>query len=175
MLLAEVHHKAIKFRVSQTTLLRKRSVQNDPCNNKIENHDKFLLKSVSNDSGCVPPYWRSIIGNSSSLEICNSPEQLKKIYDITKYYKKILDDYDAPCLDMFTSAVWNEQGNNDSTLCEKCTNIEIVYLDKYYEEIEETKDFGFEDFISGLGGFIGIFLGYSMMQIPLLLGISYIS
>ena len=42
-------------------------------------------------------------------------------------------------------------------------------MDKYYEEITEIKDFGFEDFISGLGGFIGIFLGYSLMQIPELL------
>ena len=43
-------------------------------------------------------------------------------------------------------------------------------MDKYYEEIKEIKEFGFEDFISGMGGFIGIFLGYSMMQIPQLIG-----
>ena len=42
---------------------------------------------------------------------------------------------------------------------------------KYYEEIEYSKDFGSESFISNLGGFIGIFLGYSMMQLPELLGI----
>ena len=40
------------------------------------------------------------------------------------------------------------------------------------KEIEEIKDFGFEDFVSDLGGFIGIFLGFSMLQIPQLLGIS---
>ena len=51
-----------------------------------------------------------------------------------------------------------------------CTYLKIEYLDKYYEEIKEIKEFGFEDFISGMGGFIGIFLGYSMMQIPQLIG-----
>ena len=54
----------------------------------------------------------------------------------------------------------------------------ITVLEKLFEqtnlthdrEIKEIKDFGFEDFISSLGGFIGIFLGYSMFQIPQLLG-----
>ena len=39
-------------------------------------------------------------------------------------------------------------------------------------EIKEIEEFGFEDLISGLGGFIGIFLGYSLMQTPQLLGIA---
>ena len=48
--------------------------------------------------------------------------------------------------------------------------MEIHYADRYYEEITQVEDFGVQDFISNLGGFIGIFLGYSMMQIPELLG-----
>ena len=45
----------------------------------------------------------------------------------------------------------------------------IRMADTYYEEISQVEDFGPQDFISNLGGFIGIFLGYSMMQIPELL------
>ena len=71
---------------------------------------------------------------------------------------------------MFSSAVWNEEGRDDLEICEKCTYLKMVYLDRSYEEITEIKGFGFEDFISGLGGFLGIFLGCSMMQIPQLLG-----
>ena len=157
--------------VSQTTLLRKRSVQNNPCNRNIADHDHFLLESLSNDTGCVPPYWRSITGISSSLRECSSPEQLQKISDLTKDYKKVLTDHETPCLDMFTSAVWSKEEHGDLKICEKCTYLKIVYMDKYYEEISEIKDFSFEDFISGLGGFLGIFLGCSMMQIPYMLGI----
>ena len=43
-------------------------------------------------------------------------------------------------------------------------------LEKYYEEIKQVEDFGFQDFVSNVGGFFGIFVGYSMMQIPELLG-----
>ena len=158
--------------VSQTTLLRKRSVQNNPCNRNIADHDHFLLESLSNDTGCIPPYWRNIIDTSSILRDCSTPKELKAIYELVKDYKKILEDRDTPCLDMFTSVVWSKKVYDDFEICEKCTNLDVVYLDKYYEEIKEVKDFGLEDFISGLGGFIGIFLGYSMMQIPQLLGMS---
>ena len=43
------------------------------------------------------------------------------------------------------------------------------YDETMYEEIEYSKDFGVESFISNVGGFVGIFLGYSMMQFPELL------
>ena len=156
--------------VSQTTLLRKRSIKNDPCNKNIVDHDRFLLESLSNDTGCIPPYWKNIIGILSNQRECSSPEQLKKIHDLTKDYKKVLEDRDTSCLTMFNSVVWSKEEPDDLRICKKCIYLKIVYLDRYYEEIIEIKDFGLDDFISGLGGFIGIFLGYSMMQIPRLFG-----
>ena len=69
--------------------------------------------------------------------------------------------------------VWNERARlaflNDYEYLDDHSFIEIQYADKYYEENIQVQDFGFQDFISNLGGFIGIFLGYSMMQIPQLL------
>ena len=35
-----------------------------------------------------------------------------------------------------------------------------------YEEIRYIKALGFENWLSNVGGFVGIFLGYSMMQFP---------
>ena len=51
--------------------------------------------------------------------------------------------------------------------------IEFVYTEEQYQEIENVKDVSFETFWSGIGGFVGIFLGYSMMQFPEL--IEYLS
>ena len=47
--------------------------------------------------------------------------------------------------------------------------IKISYMEQTYQETKNVKDFTFESFFSSLGGFIGIFLGYSMLQIPELL------
>ena len=49
--------------------------------------------------------------------------------------------------------------------------INFRYPEENYQEIENVRDFGFESFWSAVGGFIGIFMGYSMLQIPELLSI----
>ena len=169
-LLTGTHLEEILLRISQSTLLRKRSVHSDLCNNNIANHDMYLLESVINDTGCVPPYWKNIIDASSNLDKCRSPKQFKKIHRLTNGYNRILENRESPCLDMFNAASRIENRINSVKICRKCAYVKIVYVDKYYEEIKDEKDFGFEDFISNLGGFIGIFLGYSMLQIPQLLG-----
>ena len=69
-------------------------------------------------------------------------EQLQKISDLTKDYKKVLADHEAPCRDMFTSAVWSKEEHGDLKICEKCSYLKIVYMDKYYEEINYEKNFG---------------------------------
>ena len=51
----------------------------------------------------------------------------------------------------------------------KHITIRVSYLESTYQETENVQDFTFEMFFSSLGGFIGIFLGYSMLQIPELL------
>ena len=165
---SDVYNTSLDFKVSQTTLLRKRSVKNDYCNRNIADHDHFLLESIINDTGCVPPYWKNITSTPSGLVECRSPEQFKNANKLFKDYKKIIKGQEAPCLDMFTSVALIK---NYMNICEKCIHLDIAYLEKYYEEILQVKAFSFQDFISSLGGFIGIFLGYSMMQIPQLLGI----
>ena len=42
----------------------------------------------------------------------------------------------------------------------------IKYTEDVYQEIENIKDISFEQFFSAVGGFVGIFLGYSFLQIP---------
>ena len=44
--------------------------------------------------------------------------------------------------------------------------IKFVYSTQLYEEIQYTRAIGFESWLSNVGGFVGIFLGYSMMQFP---------
>ena len=106
----------------------------------------------------------------SSLEECSSPEDMKISYELAKSPSRVLMEHKPPCLDMFNTLRYDSKVKGT---CEKCANIELWYEDRYYAEILQLQDFGFQDFISNLGGFIGIFLGYSMMQIPELFGTYY--
>ena len=44
--------------------------------------------------------------------------------------------------------------------------IELIYGEEKYQEFVNHRQFSLESFGSGVGGLIGIFLGYSFMQIP---------
>ena len=49
----------------------------------------------------------------------------------------------------------------------------IPYATDTFQEIRNVKDFGFETLWSSAGGFVGIFLGYSLLQIPELFEIDW--
>ena len=48
-------------------------------------------------------------------------------------------------------------------------DIKLIYSERKYQEIVNTRDFGMDNFWISVGGFVGLFLGYSLSQIPELL------
>ena len=85
----------------------------------------------------------------------------------------LLSIFDEPCVEMFNSVIWSWISLDESLgkkITAKIQPINFIYLDKYYEEIEYSVAFNKESLISNLGGFIGIFLGYSLLQVPELIG-----
>ena len=50
--------------------------------------------------------------------------------------------------------------------------VKVTYPVSFYQEIKNVKDFTFETFWSTAGGYLGFFLGYSLLQVPELLQIS---
>ena len=48
---------------------------------------------------------------------------------------------------------------------EKIFDFSFVSGETTYKEITNTRDFGFESFWSSVGGFVGIFVGYSIMNL----------
>ena len=84
---------------------------------------------------------------------------------IETYKRAIFDSYKQPCDYMtVTTGVLQKKPDYGFHLV-----LNFVYMDDFYQEIVNVRDFGFESFWSGIGGFVGIFLGYSLLQIPDLL------
>ena len=80
-------------------------------------------------------------------------------------YKTTLKSYISPCTQMEISGKFDREEDNEW----EDPRIKFLYDESDYEEMTNTKGFDFESFVSGVGGFIGIFLGYSILQIPDLL------
>ena len=155
----------LQIKVSQSAVWRKRAVKSRTCLEDIDDYDQYIQEAVSTKIGCVPPFWMNRVNLTLHLEECTSLERFKDLNAAIVDFEDVFDEFQTPCTDMFNSVVWNSL-----PLRKKFRYIEINYVDRYFEEIKQIEDFGVQDFISNLGGFIGIFLGYSMMQIPELLG-----
>ena len=165
--------KILELKLNRDTVLRKRPVATDPCNMGIENYDEYLQEAVSNETQCIPPFWKNRLNVRSNLNECTTQETLRKIHNRTMLNKKMLKDFDKPCVEMFSSVIWSWlplDASLEKKISSKIYPVKFIYLEKYYEEIEYSQAFNPESLISNLGGFIGIFLGYSLMQLPELLG-----
>ena len=156
-------HRLLDLKVSHVTTLRKRPTSNVPCNDTIENDDMVLIGEIIAHCDCIPPYWKHLVPNNQNYIGCHSTEQLQNVSHAIESYRSFFSNYEEPCVDMTAMVIINKDVNQDH---EKNFKIKITYTEDVYLEIENLKEFSFETFFSGVGGLIGIFLGYSILQIP---------
>jgi len=164
---SEMQKEYRQIKVSQSTVWKKRSIKGQRCLNDVDYYDQYIQQAISKNISCLPPFWKNTINLTTIPEECTSLEKLKRFNDLIHTYKSIFHEIQTPCVNMFNSVQWRNMPQKRRS---QDGLMEIIYSDKYYEEILQVEDFGMHDFISNLGGFIGIFLGYSIMQIPELLG-----
>ena len=158
--------KVFKIKIEEVTVLRKRPNSNIPCKNHLNKLDDVnYMETIMKSVGCMPIYWQDIRGLSMRRE-CESPSELKQIYQHIQNYKDILVSYDSPCVEMSVATKLDEKEENKWDE----PQIKVIYTKATYQNIENSESFNDESFLSGVGGFIGIFLGYSILQIPELLG-----
>ena len=108
-----------------------------------------------------------IAPNVEHLDICDTPIKLSKMYDYVNDYKRMMFNKSVPCVEQYATVAWNFVETKKAI---SNTIIKVLYPDIYYQEISYSSDFGLESVISNVGGFVGIFLGYSMMQFPDMIG-----
>ena len=73
-----------------------------------------------------------------------------------------MSSYDPPCIEM-TSVV---KSTRDLEQRDQQFQMIIQYVQSFYQEIENKKAYHFEFYFSSVGGFIGVCVGTSMMEIP---------
>ena len=153
-------------KIGKVTTLRKRPGSNVPCDAELDDDDAKFREQIIKQIDCTPMYWTRREGKHLPEESCKS-DALRIADAFIQQYKTILKSYETPCIEMEISGIF-ERGEDNGI---KDPQLTFLYEDSIYEEIENTKSFDLESFVSGVGGFIGIFLGYSILQIPELLGL----
>ena len=165
--LNDTNPKVLEIKLSENKRLRKRVNSKDPCTKTIQDYDRYFQLQVAEHLGCVPIYFKQAMNNESNIQECHTKSELMEAQFIIDNYDKFLNEIEKPCDEMMVLTI--DSVDNNPNPRPKDIAIKFIYTEKVYEEIQYTKAIGFESWLSNVGGFVGIFLGYSMMQFPELL------
>ena len=155
-------NKVLELKVSHVTTLRKRTNSNIPCNGEIRNDDLQILKEIIDRIDCIPVYWKHLIPAYKNLDGCDTPLKLENANKYIENVEEVMSTYDPPCVEM-TSVV---KLTRDLEQRDEKFEISIQYVQTFYQEIQNKVLYTFEVYFSSLGGFVGICVGTSMMEIP---------
>ena len=133
----------------------------------------MIMREAAKIASCVPPH----LNTSLDYPTCNSAEKMKFFFKpgITNNLvpssvrQKLLE----PCIRL-QSAAFNillEQrqskcGRIVSTDEESSAQVGFIFKNERYREIRYTQKFDIESLIGNVGGYIGLFLGFAIWQLP---------
>ena len=161
---SDENSQKITITVPGITTLRKRSTDESSCEkNPIDDGISFRQK-VMEEVGCKPSYWNSLVNETEHSHICNTSSKLQEVYDNIRTPTKLLSTSPAPCTAMLIPlSIQKDQLDDKGKF-----DISIIYSTTEYQEIENHREFDFNSMFAGIGGFVGIFCGYSLFQVTYL-------
>ena len=157
------------FEVSQLQVLRRRHDSTLPCNRDIDsNLDMRWRESAMKKVGCTPTYWKNLPASkqltANHYNDCDHSHQYLNFSDLLFNQINLLE-YEPSCTHctLIGNMLSTDQTKNSNF---SYVGFRIIYGSEYYLEIKNLRAINLEDLWSQVGGVIGIFLGYSILQIP---------
>ena len=160
--------KSVFIMINKVEVLKQRADAAAPCNPDLLNEDMEWMGSVVSLVHCVPTYWKQygpFFSNGETVSECKTHNELHEIertYLPDKYNKNVTNSYIQPCKRM-TIVTTTAVGDR---MAEGQYEFQINYNVVDYLEITNNQAFDFESLFSQIGGFVGIFLGFSLLQVP---------
>lgn len=154
--------QVLELRISHATTSKNRPNANVKCDDKTKSDDTKFKEEVVKKIGCIPICWNSTMGHPIQFEVCHSLEQLRDANFLIENKKDFMETYDPPCVEMNTMVIVNKD------LPQEKDEFKVVirYTEDVYQKIESIESMSLLAFFAQWGGFVGIFLGYSFLQIP---------
>ena len=164
----------IDYQISSISLMRFRENANDRCDPKLIDDNAEWMAYVTNKLGCKPFYWKTLVHHDyhghEALGLCTTRSQMKNLMDYWPMdgghlANGVFEHYDRPCqrMTVFTNVMQRRYGENDNY---DGLKLKFQLQNQFYQEILNVRDFGLDSLWGNIGGYVGIFCGYSLLQAP---------
>ena len=175
----------IKLTVRSIDVMRKRPDSTITCDPRLYNEDQKLIDAAISAVKCIPPFMERFSNSSTLIKrtevpiFCNQT-QYKRLFTLYRDFAKVQSWYTQPCNEMSSIVTTTEsitdQGGRLTLFGKSKINLRfrLTFFTESYRETVNKLAFDMASLWSQIGGFVGIFLGYSLLQIPELVGIGVV-
>ena len=170
----------MKFRINNMEVINQRNTRRIPCYEKSIEEDQILKASLIRAMNCTPPYW--IQTQDVVASRCSSQDQIKKFYrfDIEKYAAPCrrlshinfeYSEYPSSYYDrLFKTESLKSHRNSPGSFIKNVSldsfYVGLVFTQETYKEVYLTRQFDLQSLIGNAGGYIGMCVGCSLLQLP---------
>ena len=155
--------------VSMVEGIRRRHNSKESCNLESQRTDELLYKKMAEKLNCKPSHWIDV----EYPVTCNNSESMKlsNFADTTFYDPKLLKMIRPPCdqIEVANVAVKDlirSKFEDDEDMNPQLAHLTITFTSALYKEITHEQDYDLEGLIGNGGGYVGLFLGFAIWQIP---------
>ena len=152
----------MEFNIQNVVVLKERKKFAKSCNSDWKKHDDTIVQIAIEKIGCKPIF----IAMESSMPACRNASnfittlnQLRNKIQPCKKMEKVLFSY-------------NEYHNNfDEKMFGAKESVDIFEIDVLFQgttftQIEQTRAYDFQSLVGNAGGYVGLFLGAAISQLP---------
>ena len=164
-------HYTMRFDIQNVMALKRRNKHGKKCIDDWKNYDEWKFRTDIETLGCRPP---SYIGFNTTLPKCANAKNLSKAFNMTttkndinpcQMVEKVIFSYDEmdgiPNSDKFL-----EETDEDN---ENMFQLFFRFQGDTYMKVTQTKAYDLQNLVGNAGGYMGLFLGVALIQLPPLL------
>ena len=154
-----------EIEVDKINVINYRDKPEDPCNSDWLNDDPKIYNHLVQDFGCRAPYL------NGKENLCIGQKNMTKLNDRLKRMHFSPSSMDIhPCrvirdLRYYAKIVTKDAKKNSFAIS--------IRYPEYFAEVKHVKEITLESLLGNIGGYVGVFLGYSLLQMPTIVMAGY--
>ena len=157
----------MKFYIFSMEVMKKRNKRQQRCNDNMDEKDDQVIKTeMMKNFSCTPPYWTT--PESGKLSNCSSQKQLQNFHEMSiksslvpcRRMTQVTYLYSEYASDYYYKKLQNLPADSQNIF------VTFMYPDSRYKEIVMLRELNILSLIGNAGGYVGICVGYSILQFP---------
>ena len=152
--------ESYEFPIDELEFIEGRNSKSNRCGNDLLNYDDEVVKKYISHKGCRAPY----IKRYNSLPLCNTSKEISSAK--LTYGNAKATECDWPCKRI--SKLVNYDREDTIEDMDNLFRIRIIFPDEV-KTIVQSKEVDIHTLIGNIGGYLGLFMGYAVVQIPSLI------